>query len=194
MNRMLCLVCASLLVGAAVQAQPASPERDPLTLGLSLGPSVGGGGHIGASVSTQRGRIIGAVRLSANELERRVATSLFGSARDSAGELALLVGYAHPVAGRWQATVSAGVSAVRTYRHQAGPCLDAYIFCIPTDGGREVSPVIAGLPLEVGVRGPVAGAFGVGVRAFTNVNSDEVYGGLSVSFLLNPVRRGGGDH
>ncbi len=190
MNRALCLVCASLLVAMAVQAQ--SPERDPLTLRLALGPNFGGGGgHVSASASVQHGRLIGTARLSGHELGREVVTGFLEVSRDLAVELAFLIGYALPVGGRWQATGSVGVSALRMRRHQAGPCLDAFILCIPTDAGTQVSPVLAGLPLEIGVHGPVVGAFGMGIRAFVNVNADESYSGLSVSFLLNPARREG---
>ncbi len=138
-------------------------------------------------MSVRRGRTLATARLSSNALDREVATGLFEISRDRTLEGAVLVGYALPV-GRWHATGQAGVAALRTHRHEAGPCIDAFIFCIPTDGGRQVSPVAVGLPVEVGVHGPVAGAFGIGLRAFTTVNAEETYGGVSLDLRLNPAR------
>lgn len=187
MHLMLRLICISLLAGTVVQAQTPSPDRAPLSFGLALGPNGGGKGHISASVTVQRSRLVGQTRLSGNDLDRVVATSIFGSARDSATELALLGGYAQPVAGRWQVTGLIGVSAVRTFRHESR-CADTFLGCVPVNGGREVSAVLIGLPVEIGFHGPLVGVLGIGVRVFTTVNSDESYGGASVDLRFNPAR------
>lgn len=180
------LASLSLLVAATAQAQPVA-DHAPLSLSLSLGPSAGGGAHVSGSAIVQRGRVLAAAQVSVNELSRVVATGLFGSARDHATDLSALVGYAYPVVGRWQATGLIGVSAVQTTRRESR-CVSSFLGCVPVRGETSRSPVRMGLPVEVGVHGPVAGAFGMGVRAFVNANPEETYGGVSVDFRLSPAR------
>lgn len=189
--RALLLALVGLTVSTAAQPRPA-----PLTLAASLGPTEGGGAHVAGSITGQRGHLVGTARLSSNGIGQTVSDGLFGSVQDRATEWSAMVGYALPVAGRWQVTGATGVSAVRVLRYQAGPCADAFIFCVPGDARREALPVRLGLPLEVGVAGPVSGAFGMGVRAFVTVNPEETYGGAALELRLSPVRpprlRGGG--
>lgn len=187
MPRLFALAAFLLTVATA----PAQTSRSALSLGLALGPNLTNpGGAFDALVNVQpsRGRFVGSARLSAVDLDRVTSTGLFSSARDHTLVLSLLAGYAHPVAGHWQVVGSAGVSALRVTRHVRGICLPTSLFCIPTDGGTETSLVLAGLPLEVSVEGPVFGAFGVGARAFVNLNTAEPYSGLSLSLLFNPKR------
>jgi len=185
MPRLLSVVCTVLLTLPA-SAQPSAPG--PVSLGLSVGSTVGGDAHLAGSVSVQHGRTVLGARLSSTGLGRSVQTGLFEVSQDWAGEIGVLGGLATPVAGRWEATGLAGVSAVRTHRFQTGACLDAFIGCIPSDGGREVSPVYVGLPLEVGLHGPVLGDFGAGIRAFATATTGGGYRGVSLDLRLRPSR------
>lgn len=185
---MLRLLCTLLLAVTAAQAQTPSAERSPLTFGLALGPNLGGGGHLSASVTAQHGQFAGQAKFSGIDLNRTVATSIVGTARDSATEFALLGGYAQPIVERWQITGLIGMSALRVSR-RASECVTSPLGCVPVEGDREVSPVLIGLPVEVGINGPVVGAFGVGVRAFATLNVEESYGGFSLDLRFNPARR-----
>ncbi len=180
--------CALVLCLAApcARAQTA-PRPEPLTLAASLGPTDGGGVHAAASVTGQHGRVIGTARWSSSPIGQTVSDGLFGSARDRATEWSAVVGGALPVSVRWHLTGATGVSAVRIHRYEAGPLVCGF-FCISGDAIRQTLPVRLGLPVEVGVSGPVSGAFGMGVRAFVTVNPEETYGGAALELRLSPIR------
>ena len=180
------LVLCAALCAASASAQ--TPRPDPLTLAASLGPTKSGSVHAGVSVTGQQQRLVGTVRLSSSGLGRVVADGFLGLAEDSATEWSAVVGYAVPVAGRWQLVGATGLSAVRVHRYESGGCFDAFLFCIPGDAIRETQPARLGWPVEVGVSGPVSGAFGMGARAFVTVNGEQTYGGGAVELRLSPVR------
>ena len=180
------LALTLLLVASTAKAQPT--ERAPLSLGVGFGPSVGGGVHYSWLVALQSGRGVAVGRASVTDYGRRISSGLFSSTRDYTRDLSALVGASQPIAGRWQATGLVGVSMNQATLHEPGACIPTLLGCIPGDGTSERQRLRVGLPLEVGINGPVVGAFGIGVRAFANVNASQSYGGASLDLRFNPAR------
>jgi hypothetical protein len=103
-------------------------------------------------------------------------TSSPGRLRDSFNEVALLAGYAVHRSENSQVVFSAGIASVSGYRVARSPAPDLNTINVPFR-------TQVGVPLQVMVSAPRGGS-GFGLTAHANLNPEEVFGALTVTYLI----------
>lgn len=176
-------VLAALMLSEPVQAQTRGRSvHNQVVIGggvsLAGGDSVtragpGLAGHVG--LIHQRERLVLSVQAGTN-YGGSASTNLAGGLRDRFDEIALLVGRAIHRSQSSQVVLAAGVASVSGERVGTGP---APFF------GRTNVPFRSriGVPLQIAFS-PPGGGSGLGMTAHVNVNQEEVFGAVSVRYLI----------
>ena len=176
-----CCVLAALLQARPAQAQG---ERAHTQVVLGGGVSFAGGspptsagaglaGHAG--LRHQREDLVFSVWAAMHHGGSAPAT-VPGGLRDSFDELALMAGYAVHRSGNSQVVLSAGIASVSGERVGTGPA--------PFFGQANVPfKTRIGFPLQMTLSAPGGGS-GFGLTAHANLNPEEVFGAVMVTYLI----------
>ncbi|MBU4444988.1 hypothetical protein KJ656_07910 [bacterium] len=168
-----CLILVLVFAGInSVCAQPTSQtSKSRFWLSGGLGLSTLGSIAGSANASIQFKRILFTLRTTAN------SASLFG---DEFFDVGLLVGLASQGRGG-HASVSVGFARVTGSRSDG---LDLF----GTGAGREDIDPTFGLPIEVQLFGNIGRILGLGLYAYANVNTEQIFGGITVNLRFGKLR------
>lgn len=174
-------VLAALVVAGPAQAQSENVHTQAVVGGgvsFAGGDSVtragpGLAGHVG--LIHQRESFVLSVQVGTN-YGGSAATYLAGGLRDRFDEIALMAGYAVQRSQSSQVVLAVGVASVSGERVGTGPG--------PHFGTTNV-PFRArvGVPLQIAVSAPGGGS-GWGMTAHGNLNQEEVFGAVTVRYLI----------
>lgn len=174
-------VVAALVLAAPVQAQSESVHTELVVGGgisfaggsptTSAGPGLAG--HTG--LRHQRENLVFSVRAGTN-YGGTAPTTIPGGLRDRFDEAALMAGYAVHRSENAQVVLSAGVASVSGERVGTGP--------EPHFGTTNVAfKTQVGVPLQMALSG-AGGGSGFGLTAHVNLNPEEVFGAVTVTYLI----------
>ena len=184
------LVTGCVLVALAV-VRPVQAQGDRIHTRLVVGAGVSGAGgdsatsagagfagHLG--VKHQRDRLVLSIRAGTN-YGGTAPVNVPGGLRDRFDEVALMAGYAVHRSGDSQVVLSAGMAAVSGERVGTGPAPHFATTNVPFES-------TIGVPVEVLVSAPT-GRSGFGLAAHVNINPEELYGTVTVTYLIGFGRR-----
>lgn len=177
-------------VGARAQEVPvgAAPAAPPveawLEAGLGTGragagPNTEAGGYLSArmAATVRRGRPFATARMtltSGGLSPYNGGFFSFGGLRDGFEEVAVLVGYALPVAGPLEVSAAAGVARVAGSRAVPNGCT---ITCFST-GTSDPFSARVGVPVEVQLAVRLHDRARFGVTGYADFNGEEHFGGV----------------
>ncbi len=179
-------VLAALVVARPVQAQD---ERVHTRLVVGGGVSFAGGdsvtigghglaGHVG--LKHQRESLVFSIRVGTNyggiARTSHAGGLLAGRLRDRFDEVALMAGYAVYKSENSQVVLSAGVASVSGERVGTGPAPHFSTTNVPFKAR-------VGVPLQMTISAPGGGS-GFGLTAHANLNPEEVFGAVTVTYLI----------
>lgn len=174
-------VLAALVLAPPIQAQG---DRVHTHLVVAGGVSFAGGdsatdagpglaGHVG--LKHQRERLVFFLRAGTN-YGGTAPVDIPGGLRDRFDEVALLAGYAVHRSATSQVALAAGIASVSGERVGTGPA--------PAFGTTNVAfRARVGVPLQMTISGPGGGS-GFGLTAHANLNPEEAFGAVTVTYLI----------
>lgn len=174
-------VLAALVLARPVQAQGERIHTHLVVaggVGFAGGDSVTGAGHGLAGhvgLKHQRERLVFSIRAGTN-YGGTAPNNILGGLRDRFDEVALLAGYAVHKSENSQVVLSAGVASVSGERVGTGAA--------PAFGTTNVPfKARVGVPLQMTISAPGGGS-GFGLTAHANLNPEEVFGAVTVTYLI----------